>query len=576
MSNSLDIQQLLELAKSELAKYDMGQEFLLGDVYAMTRQAYEKYREDAVIRQFAFVIEQMIEKLGNTSIIDQQKMTDIYNNLVRLSGNTKFREALGMFLLDQPVKTASNDFAKMNRIDAENSQLTVNDYIDQNLTNTLIHAFGGTSNDIKPLDNTAAKVGKEYVELELKAMGFKPRVEIIGGDSSVLVYACHVDTTAGIVSVAIPIELSSGKVLLPSTFVADDHLEELTAQKFQYFVDKKAVTKNFSMPSADSVVTAVRMLTGLQKTASTNEFKAVLNDFMPEHAEDSGEKVYLTTPELFSDKQNYPEPKAYIDTTPQVEMPKELAHLAHDFENDILEAASEYGKTAVGAGKQMVIAELAAAGFKHAQVRFGGEAGDAVIYLAAIHTPKGPTEIEIPVEMKEVTGGYIPLAPSYFGWDGIVEDFTPEKLQRFAIRRPAESNSSTVYSTTHQYMTLPELRDQIVKAASEKDYVSAEMILGTIQERFEEEDYKNAIADYHYILMYNRRQDETEGRHCALEIAAGKGSIETRCGHYMVPMSKVTVGDDGRCRLKSHIEKERLNPLDEGSAAISTSKLFMS
>ncbi len=121
------------------------------------------------------------------------------------------------------------------------------------------------------------------------------------------------------------------------------------------------------------------------RTATGGEFTSAIERF-----EDRGDKIQLTTPELLADNQDYAEPQSYIDTAQEVEMPKELAHLAQDFENDLLEAVSAFGKDAVRAGKGLVLAELGAAGFKHSQVRFGSEAGDSVCYLATLHTPKGP------------------------------------------------------------------------------------------------------------------------------------------------------------------------------------------
>jgi hypothetical protein len=41
-------------------------------------------------------------------------------------------------------------------------------------------------------------------------------------------------------------------------------------------------------------------------------------------------------------------------------------------------------------------------------------------------------------------------------------------------------------------------------------------------------------------------------------------------------MSKVVVGSDGHCKLRSSVEREKLNPVEESGAAISTSKLFWS
>jgi hypothetical protein len=562
---------LVKLAQDLLKDNEHGQEFMLSDVYNITRQAYENYPEDAVIRQFAYVIEQITDKHPPGATISQVEMTKIYNDLVRLSGNSNFRKVLGMLVVDtQTAKTSSDEYIAMNRVDADNTQLSLDEYVDKDLVNALDGMFGGSVKETKVYSDEVAAKGAEYVQAELKALGFEPKVDVLGGDKNTLVYVAHFDTQKGLVAVAIPINISSNKLLLPSTFVADDHLEELTSNKLSYFIDKKAYNNNFSVPNVTAILSAVGMMTGQVKTASDDEFKNKLERF-----DDRGDTISFSQPELFSDKQNHPEPQPYIDTTPEVEMPQELAHLAHDFENDLLEAASSFGRDAIMAGKSIVSAELAGAGFKNAQVRFGSESGDSVCYIAAIATPKGSAEIEVPVEMQVVSeNAYRPLAPSYFAYDGLIEDFTPAKLQRFALNRPVPSSGQVVYSTEHSYMTLPELRDEIVKAAGNSDYVSCEMILGTIQERFNEEDYRNTVADYHYLLML--KNNDVEPHRCSKEIAAGKGSIEARCGHYGVPMSKVVVGSDGNCKLRSSVEREKLNPVEESGAAISTSKLFWS
>ena len=56
-----------------------------------------------------------------------------------------------------------------------------------------------------------------------------------------------------------------------------------------------------------------------------------------------GDQIALTTPALFVDRK-YEEGKPDIDTAVQVNMPPELAHLARDFEDSLLEAASPFGK----------------------------------------------------------------------------------------------------------------------------------------------------------------------------------------------------------------------------------------
>lgn len=570
MSNHLNVQDLARLAQKALDEQSYGKEFMLEDVYNQTREAYERFPEDPVIRQVAVTIERMLDRSPQGTLISQADVSRIYNEFVRLSSNSKFRNVLGHLLLESKMTFSSQnpDYTRMNRVDADVSNLDTNDYVDQNLVNALNSAFGNSINEVKAFDVNLANKGQTYVEAELRALGFdKPRVEIMGGDQGALVYAAHLDSDKGLVTVAIPIELSSGKLLMPSTFVADDHLEELNTNNLQTFVTRKANTGDFSTPKAADVLMAIGILTGQAKKATQEEFSGMADLF-----QDSG-AMALNTPNLYLDRK-YEEPRADIDTTEKVEMPKELAHLAHDFENSVLEAASAFGRDAITAGKRLVTSELVSAGFKNAQVRFGSESSDSIIYLAQINTPKGPVEIEVPVEMKAVaTDKYVPLVPSYFAYDGLIEDFSAPKLQRFAISVRTPSTGTVTYSTGYSYMLLPELRDEILKAASENDYVTCETILDHIGERFNEEDYKNSVADYQFILMSKARVANQEQHECSKMIPAGKGSIYARCGHFGIPMHLVVTGANGECMLKSSVERQRLNPVEESSAVISTSKI---
>lgn len=572
MTSNFDIGELARVAKVALDAQTKGQEFMLDDVHNVIRTAYERYPEDPVIRQVAFAVEKMAEKASPGMTINQAEVSNLYNHFIRL-GTTKFRDILGYLLLEDQTNnsTQNPNYTKMNRVDAETSGITSEDLVNTNLVKALSSVFGSSIDAIKAFDDKIAREGAKFVAAELNTLGFSPQVDIMGGDQEVLVYAAHFETRKGKVTIAIPTEVKNGRVLFPSTFVADDHLKELTSANLNYFVDKKSETDNFSIPKASDVLAAVGILTGKARTAQDTEIKDQLDKLFGNSEGD----ISLNTPALYLDRK-YEDGRPDINTTQQVEMPQELAHLARDFEDDILEAASEFGLEAIRNGKEMIARELRTAGFKNAQVKFGSESNDSVVYLVAINTPRGPAEIEVPIEMQSVAADkYIPLTPTYFAYDGLIEDFTAPKLQRFAVNLPAPSSGTKVYASAHSYMILPELKDEILKAASEGDYVTCEAALGQVQERFSEEDFKNAVADYHFILMQKAHLEHTEAQTCSKMIPAGKGSIYARCGHYGVPMHKVVIGEDGSCRLKATIEREKLNPVEDGGAAISTSKIFM-
>ena len=146
-------------------------------------------------------------------------------------------------------------------------------------------------------------------------------------------------------------------------------------------------------------------------------------------------------------------------------------------------------------------------------------------------------------------------------------------IQRCAVSAEEAYRGVISDANAFNYMLLPELKGEIVKAASQEDYLTCEAALKEVQERYSEEDFKNAVSDYHFVLMQKSRMEKQEQHKCSREIPAGKTSIYAVCGHFGVPMHKVIADEHGNCKLKTTVERERLNPLEETGAAISTSKI---
>ena len=519
MTTQKDISATLAHLVNQLSEQNnKGKEYMLSDVYSQVRRAYEQYPEDTVIRQVAFVVEKMFEKSASGTTITQADMSKMYNNFAHVQQESKFRKVLGHLLKETAPDTIKNDtFVKQMRIDSNGDPISNTSLVDQNATNILSALFD-SSIQVKAYNETLADKGITYVKAELKSLGFdNSRVALAGGNAETLVYLANFDTVNGIVSVAIPIDLVNNNLVLPNSFIVDNSLRPLTAQNLQDFISKKATLHS--------------------KAGEHEEIRPVIE-------------------------------------TPVAEMPKELAHLAADFEDTIVEAASNFGTEAIKIGKQIVIRELTAAGFKNAQVKFGSESGDSVVYIAAIHTPKGVVDIEVPIEMKSVAGDkYVPLCPTYFAYDGILEDFSTVKLQRFAMNIPQASSGTMSFASMYKFMRLSELKDEIVKAASENDYVSCETVLNVIAERFDHETFKNAVADYHFLLMTKNRLESGEIRSCPNPIPAGKVSVLPYCPHVHSTIDKVAVDEHGHCRLKTALQREKMNPDFESGAAISTSKI---
>lgn len=514
MSNNTNINNLAYFAKKALDKMMYGQEYMLSHVVQRVRQAYDQCQEDAVIRQVAYTLEKIASKSDPAQTINQKELTDIYNHFAPVAGSSKFRMLLGDLMLDAPHNTKVA-YDRLSSEDKPQLNIDAKELVEPDLFNDLQQVFGHSSENT--YDTTIAKLGQEYVKNELTSLGFNTvNIKTLGGNKNALVFAADLETSRGKISVAIPIETTNKKLLMPSVFVSDGGLEELAKDNLVKYIDKKLAVNN----------------------------------------KQAGEAVV---------------PKEIV--VDNVAIPKELEHIANDFENSIIESATTFGKQAIANGKTLVATELYAAGFKNSQVSFNAESNDSAIYMASINTPRGAVSIEVPVEMKETNGNYVPLSPTHFAYDGVIEDFTSEKLQRFAVTVTPRSSGETRCAMIYEYMRLPELKNEIVKAAAENDYTTCEMILQHIEDKFSEGDYKNCVADYQNTLLLKSKPIVV--KKCSKEISAGQGSIEPRCGHLLVPMSKVIVGEDGMCRLKSSIEKEKLNKIEDSGALINTSKIIL-
>jgi len=113
-----------------------------------------------------------------------------------------------------------------------------------------------------------------------------------------------------------------------------------------------------------------------------------------------------------------------------VDMPSDIAHLTADFEDKIVEAASAFDQNVINNGKRMILAELYAMGM-NAQVKYGSETDDSIVYLASVETPAGSATLEVPLDIKRGQNGNVPLFPTIFTYGSNVESFNSQKIQEF-------------------------------------------------------------------------------------------------------------------------------------------------
>lgn len=464
-----------------LAKMEHGKGYQIGDLNQRLRQAADENPGDIVIRSVASVIERICSK-DPTGIMTQGQLEEVFQELVGLNTGTRFREVLGDLLRsDKNEANLTNEEHIGALRDPTEGFL---DYdVDSEVKEGFDILFGPGANKYNPQSATKAR---EKVELELRSMGFNPRVRLAGGNSRFLVFAASLDTNRGAVPVYIPAESSGEK--LPSVFVGSNTFENLTTNKLSDYLESAANNRD-RLPEVSNILNALDQALGVDPKVTEDDFSKLSNT-LPEANGSEG----LAAPGMFAELSDQ-NPLKDIEI-PETPVPTELKALTSDIEENVLEASVGYPQASVRLAKRMIIAELGSMGFKNSQVRIASSTGDGFICEAILNTPQGKLKIEIPIEMS----GNAPLLPSVFAKDDFVADFTAANVQAIARKESGYVEGAVRVDNQLYAMSINELRDTMSKSAARGDFNTCDEVMEIISHRFDEDTYRSVVSDYHRLL----------------------------------------------------------------------------
>jgi hypothetical protein len=358
---------------------------------------------------------------------------------------------------------------------------------------------------------TLALDAQNKVASELTSMGFSPKVKLMGGNSQFLIFAADLDTRAGIARVQIPVEASGDK--FPSAFISNGEVKQLNRATIQEHLDSFATRRAYS---------------------STKHHTDIIE-------------------------------------MPPVEVPEPLRVLTSQIEENVLEASVGFPSSTVRLAKKMLLSELSSMGFKGSQLRISEATGDGFICEATLNTPKGKAKIELPVEIEN----NVPLIPPIFAKDDFVADFNATNLHDFVSRQSTEvgitvRNDSPLYS-----MSLFELKDRIVRSATEGNFGQCDEAMEVLSERFDADTYRSAVSDYQKLLIdittsKNLITQAYEDRDQFFKTPNSMYPIHKKLGK---PISELIRDENGQYHLKSTYYA-RKNHEQEGSF-FSTAKVLV-
>lgn len=479
-----NISALKRQAERLLAKVE-GSRYVIGDLNKRLQLAAEEHPCDTVIQAVARVIEQISNNNPN-QLISQAEFQKIFNELIGLNvTGTRFRDVLGDLLyIEKPVSAKTNmNFIQSVRDDPNNGTVEYN--IDSEVKNGFNQLFRSISDKYDPHN---ASIAKEKVGLELHSLGFdNSRIRLAGGNSRYLIFTADLDSNRGAVRIFVPMESSGNK--LPSTFVAGNKFETLTATNIKNYITSASYYNN-RMPTVSSILGTLDILTGYNnKTVEQNDFIRISSK-LPDINGDESSSIPSTFISL-SDKSKIRK-DVEIPLTP---IPESLKVIASDIEESVLEASVGYPQAAVRLAKRMVLTELNSMGFKNSQIRVATSTQDGFICDVILNSPSGKVSIEVPIEMQN----NIPLVPSVFAKDDYIADFTVANLQAFISK--IGNNCNYVDTSSQLYaMSLSELKDIIVKSVANNNFDVCNEVMEIISERVDENIYRGIVTDYLSIL----------------------------------------------------------------------------
>ena len=521
------LKQLVDLAKDLLKGADVGREYTMEYAVKRLEAALDEYPHDPVIRSVAAVLNKQLDKGKLTT--SQKELYATYNHFAGLSANSMIKDAIGDLLYpveNEPKATVGNETAFTHRQNAPGLDMKIEH-------NPLENLFDKNANAGTYYDPTLAKLGRHALVEELKNIGVPATdIKVVAGvDGTAIVYDAVFTNKLGTAHVPMFIEVAGG-VQPPTHFYGNSQFIQLTAENLnKYIVDK-------AQPEEIGSVT----LGGVRTSSS------------------------VISPS-FSFEEDGPAPIQFD----RVAMPEPLKELA-SFDEALLEVSTNFTPELVRTAKAVCRRELNNMGFK-AQVALSEATDNCIICSAELDSTVGKVQIKLPVEIIDER----PQMPSLFYSETDKEkiyDFSKLELTNYLTAAKADNVSIMRYSNDFFNMTYGQLKEEILAGVAHKDYVRAEQALNRIEDKFGSEYHRAALSDYaKYLTLASSDKKETQPQHkCRLLLT--KGSLEPRCGHYNVPLSRVATNERGDCELLDR--KAKYENLTESSGTlIRTSKITL-
>lgn len=211
------------------------------------------------------------------------------------------------------------------------------------------------------------------------------------------------------------------------------------------------------------------------------------------------------------------------------------------------------------------------------RVVFAKDVPDGIKYDVYLSSPNVKTKIAVCVE-KTGGGFHLPTEFSYVDKSGeeVLRPMSPTNVSNFMNGSEASNAVKAAdYDASWLKMSYPEIRSELLKRASMKDYNGAEEAMNVIKDKYPAM-LKGALDDYQQVLMLYARAENKQPcvAGCPFYEPASEKSSSVRdyCKKLRASLDKIVKAEDRSCQMVDRVAKERIAGF---SGTISTSKVRM-
>jgi hypothetical protein len=485
----MNIKDLKSKAEKALARIQGDNEYNTKYVLRRLNSSLEKYPHDPVIGSVRDVMRKVASK---QEFISKKELAKIHGHLSGLNKQSAFRDELGDLIFSEHNLDFIKKDASAMRVNAERNIETGLEKGSEleKMANEFAGVFNFNNQSFSSLGENSNSKAEKFAGLQLKSMGI-PAKEIRAVANNNHFILCKASFTASNFdesSVSIPVKINNGIPEIPTQFVSEGGLQDLTKENL--LIHLKASQEESSR-------------------ARKNAYASQRGDLF--------DKTWVNVK------------TASVNNT--------------QLDDTLLESQSKFSSKEINMGRSLLDSELKSFGLRSNNIRYASSNDTEISYIAEVPGLKENVEVSVPFSNGR------PLFPSLFSYAGQKRRFSEFEMKKVASLGAEQKRIFEYSNSGLDNMSYNDIVSQMTQSAVNKDYKVAEDCLMFIQGKFGSQEYLNALNKFSSVLKHSSIDSEREE---LVKAAFNRGdlirtptSIELYSPKYAMPLSKLAFDEKG-------------------------------